>query len=224
MASVKELEERLRASRSLSQELSHKIRAAKQQAAAGGEAAATARMRSVALMVLAMAGGDVDAPLAYLQQKGRRAHAPEIQSWLEALPGAERASLACQPDPHSQAFRLWAEARKFTSDLQVVSWSKRQNKNKSLAPSPGAVLKQASSISPMQTKQNSRYKWLQRLMARSGGRKGRFAVGARLSLQTFRAKAFSQVRFQAALILHSVEGRIAVPLSGPVFWPLSSFA
>jgi hypothetical protein len=89
MASLADLGEQLRVKRSLSQELACKIRAAEKPASAGGEAVATFRMRRVALMIFAMAGGDFDAPAAYLQQKGRRAHAPEIQSWLQALSNAE---------------------------------------------------------------------------------------------------------------------------------------
>lgn len=219
MASLADLGEQLRVKRSLSQELACKIRAAEKPASAGGEAVATFRMRRVALMIFAMAGGDFDAPAAYLQQKGRRAHAPEIQSWLQALSNAERAGLTEQPQAGSQAFRQWSEAKKFTSELQIVSWIKRQNKMKSLAPSPGAVLKHASSLVPVQPKKNSRYKWLQRLMSRASGRKGLFAVGARLSPHAFQAKAPRKTCFRAVLERCSAEGRISTPLSGPDFRP-----
>jgi hypothetical protein len=187
MASVAELEAHLRANRSTSQELAKKIRKA-QQAMVAGQKAATPRMRSVASITLAMAGGDFAAPMTYLQQRGRPACVSEIESWLAALSPLERAGLADQPDASLPSFRLWAEARRFTREAELVSWIKRQNKSKSVAPSPGAVLKQAAFSQPALTKKNSRYTWLRRLMCRSGGRKGRFACGPRLAPQAFEAK------------------------------------
>jgi hypothetical protein len=133
--------------------------------------AATPWMRAVAVRVLALSDGDVAAAEAYLLSKGRGEPAAEILRWRDALPAGEAAALLGPAEDRSRSARQLAEARKFAAERGLVSWIARQNRSKGIAPTPGAVLEQASGSGGLKAPTPSRYRWLRRLMRRWGGRK-----------------------------------------------------
>jgi hypothetical protein len=189
MPGVSEIAEKLNQCRNLEKELAAEIRKAETVAKGECKLAATPWMRCVALKVFAIAKFDSQAAIVYLQGKNRSADASDIEKWHAELKPDEREALARRPDGPSPGLRQWLEADKFVRELGVVSWIKQMNRNKSVAPTPGAVLRQAASTTRLPPKRNSRHRWLQRLMSRWGCRKGRFASGARLTPEAFEEKA-----------------------------------
>lgn len=192
MASLEELRLQLKKSQSVAKELSDKIRKAKQAAAESDLAAAvTPWMRAVAVRVYVMSEFACDAPLAYLRAKGRQAEADEIRSWCATLDADTQKNMTLQPAEPGKSLRQWAEAVRFTKDWKLVACAKKQNK-KSIAPTPGAMLRYAATALASHGKKHSQYRWLQRVASRWGGGKGSFASGDRLTPEAFEKKASSR--------------------------------
>lgn len=188
---VQELSAKLADSVAASKQLAAKMSELRKKArAADGPPPATTRMKNIALRALAMSDCDVEVPLAYLRSKARRADGDEIRAWHASLNNEEKSDLLIQPSATSPMFKQWAEAKKFVQGARVVSWIKTQNK-KSVAPNPGTVLHRAAALEAgvLPNGKHSRYRWLGRLMARWGGRKGVFASGAQLTTEEFDRKA-----------------------------------
>ena len=189
MASLEDLQAKLSESRALSKRIACKMTEVSRQAKSrGGPPPATARMQAVALRVFALADMDVRAPVAYLRARGRRADCDEVSTWFAALPAEEKHRLSLQPIGPGALLSQWSEAKRFLSELAAFSWVKAQNK-KSIAPSPGAVLRHVSDKVGLQGKRNTKHRWLQRVFSRLGCRKGIFATGDQLSKEVFESKA-----------------------------------
>jgi hypothetical protein len=200
MATVEALKAKLAESRAQSKQLAAQVAALERGPPVdGGWPKATARMQSVALRIFAMASFDVIAPLTYLRSLRRRADGDEIRAWYSALTADQQGQLADRPAHPAACVRQWLEAERFAKEYQVVSWAKSQNK-KSVAPSPGAVLRFAATVGGLPPKQASRYRWLRRAMVRWGGRKGIFANGDQLSREVFEAKAAVEPRSAARCV------------------------
>ncbi len=185
----------------------------------GGLPKATARMQSVALRIYAMTSFDAIAPLTYLRSLSRRADGDEIRAWYSALTAEQQGELANQPAHPAASVRQWSEAERFAKEYQVVSWAKSQNK-KGVAPSPGAALRSAATVGGLPPKQASRYRWLQRVMARWGGRKGTFANGDQLPREVFEAKVAVDLRRAGRFVSPRFSRpHFAVHLAAPVPGP-----
>ncbi len=149
---------------------------------------ATPWMRAVAVRALALTENDVAVAEAYVRSKGRGEGAEEIRAWRAALPSSEAAALLRPPEDQPRSARQTAEARKFVKEHGLVSWIVQQNKRKSIAPTPGAVLRQASVSGGSEAVAPSRYRWLRRLMRRWGGRKRNLRGSGQLTAEALRRK------------------------------------
>ncbi len=150
---------------------------------------ATRWMRAVALKVFALSGCFVDAAVEYLQSKGRKADAREVQSWFDDLSTLEATELASPPVDDLRAARQLAEAKKFVAEKDLVAWVQQQNETRGIAPTPGAVLDNASEDVGFRGRRNERRRRLRRIMARWGARKCSLSGGDRLSKDAFQRKA-----------------------------------
>jgi hypothetical protein len=191
MASLQELEAQARELRSLSRRLSKEHAKLKRKAASHVDLPApTQWMRAVAVMVVLLADSGVAAAMEYLRRKGRPCEEACLSEWLSAMTESERQALIHPVEDQHRARRQLAEATKFLSEQNLVSWVQAENKAKSVAPTPGAVLdKAAGSAGPSSSRRSSRYKWLRRVCHRWGGRKCVFGIGDQLSAATFAHKA-----------------------------------
>lgn len=220
MESVKALKAKLAKNRSASKQLAAKMAALENRAEVScGPPVASVRMQAVALHIYAMADFDLGAPLAYLRSKGRKADAAELQAWHSALGVERQGELRSQPTGTPAKLRQWAEAQRFVKEFRTVLWVKAQNK-KSVAPSPGVILSHAAAAGGLPGKRGSRYRWLQRVMARWGGRKGIFASGDQLSREAFENKALIDLQSYPRLAFshfprHPQAGRLAALAWGP---------
>jgi len=178
-------------------------------------------MRAVVLRVLDLTEGDFAAAEQFLQSKGRAGDASDVRAWRAALPPGEGRDLSRAPVGQPKAAKQLAEARKFVEERELISWVRLQNKAKSIAPTPGAVLEEASKTPGLARTGRNRHRWLRRVVSRWGGRKGVLRGGEQPAAEEFNQKAASaksrlhpgrcQVQAKAAAI-----GR---PESGPDFRP-----
>ena len=187
--SVEELErqaaELRRASRELGENISELRRKSKAEKVG---LVATPWMQSVALRIFALAEFDASFPLQYLQTKGRPTEEQQLRVWLSELSPEDRRGLLSVPAGPCRALRQLTEARKFMGEASIVSWVRRQNEVKGIAPTPGAVIEHTAGIAGPSGHRRHKYKWLRRVMHRWGGRKGVFGVGDQLSPETFERK------------------------------------
>lgn len=224
MASVEALKARLAENKALSRQLAAKAAALEgRPRETGGLARATVRMQSVALRIYAMADFDTSAALAYLRSMDRQADSSHLTSWLSKMSMEEQKSLAVQPIGSSAKLREWADAQRFLKEHRLVAWVKSQNK-KSIAPSPGMVLQHAAAAGGLPCKKGSQYRWVQRVMARWGGRKGVFANGNQLTPEEFEGKAAVGFRGVSRAVLFGFRGTILrpawwSPFGSPCFLP-----
>lgn len=190
MDAVHRLEARARELRSSAREIARKQAGLKRKAkVAQGLAPATPWMRSVALRVLALAESDVEVAQQYIRWKGRHVQQDEVRAWDADLSADDRRHLLCPPVHQSCAARQLAEARKFFAERDVVAWVRRQNVDRGVAPTPGAIIDEFAQRAGPSGRRSSRHKWLRRVTGRWGGRKCIFAVGDQLSKETFDRKA-----------------------------------
>ena len=187
--SVEELERQAGELRRRSRELQQTICELRRKAnAAVPGNVATPWMQSVALRIFALADFDATYPLQYLQMKGRPTDQGQLRMWLEEISAEDRRGLVSPRSGTSRESRQLAEAQRFMREAQVVSWIRRQNEEKGIAPTPGAVIEHAAAGVGRSCRRRSKYSWLRRVVQRWGGRKGVFGVGDQLTLETFRDK------------------------------------
>lgn len=200
MSTVRELQARAHELKVQERQLRAAARELKRKACSDSSAkAVTPWMRAVALRVFALAGLNEAASVSYLQSKGRSVGDGEVRTWHAALPEeAQRALLTC-PEEAAKTARQHAEAVKFVQEMKLLRWIREQNK-KSIAPTPGAILSHGADVFGS-GRESSRYRRLRRLMARSGGRKGVFADGDRLSPEVFGHKVRKSLLLHGCLLL-----------------------
>lgn len=195
MASLEELEARAQALRSALRSVSAEHSLLKRKAeVASGPPPPTPWVRSVALRVFALAESDFGVAVEYLGWKRRRGDADDVKAWFAALSPDGRCQLLAPLPSQPSAIRQLAEARKFMSERSLVRWVQRQNREKGIAPTPGAIVDQMAGVAGPAGRRSSRYKWLRRVSGRWGGRKCLFRVGDQLSDEIFRRKASGRSR------------------------------
>lgn len=86
-----------------------------------------------------------------------------------------------------------------------------ENKSKSLAPTPGAVIDKVAGSAGPNSRRSSRYKWLRRLCRRWGGRKCVFGNGDQLSPAMFDRKVGDYLHGLAEFVGSSLRVPKAVP-------------
>lgn len=186
----------------------------------GGERPATPWMRAVALKVFALSGCFADVAAEYLQSKGRRALARDVQAWFDDLSAEAAAALVSPPVDDAKAARQLAEAKRFMAEKDLVTWVQQQNEVRGIAPTPGAVLDNASKDLGFCGRRNEQRRRLRRIMTRWGCRKGLLSGGDRLTKEAFQQKV--------GVAGSRVSGSICGPKSGPIlgtarrslFWDL----
>jgi hypothetical protein len=145
-------------------------------------------MRGVALRLLVLGDGDVEAPLKYLRAKGRTLEADQLRGWLADLPPAERQSLLDSPPGGGPESRQLAQAKKIMTEMQLASWVRGQNVGQGAAPTSSSILERAGPDFAKCKGRKNKHRWVRRCMQRWGGRRARFGFGERLSADEFRQK------------------------------------
>jgi hypothetical protein len=206
MASLRELEAKACELRSISRTLTKKRATLKRQAEGQLDSQGpTQWLRAVAVMVYVLTDSSFSDAMAYLKWKKRPCSEASLREWVAHIAEGDKDAVVRPGEDQPRARRQLAEAKKFLSEKELVSWVQYENTSKSVAPSPSAVLdKFAGRLGPTGRRCN-RYKYLRRLCSRWGGRKCTFGVGDQLSDAAFEHKAGDP--FTA---LHR--------FSGPQFW------
>lgn len=173
----------------------------RRKAKAAAPASATPWMRSVALRVLALADSNFAAAVEYVRWKGRCTTSQEVQAWDAALSVDARQQLLDPPADQPREARQLAEARKFIAERLVVAWVRKQNVQRGIAPTPGAILNEFAGSAGPAGRRSSRHKWLRRLTGRWGGRKCVFGIGDQLTKESFEQKVRLGVATRFAFML-----------------------
>jgi hypothetical protein len=221
MSSVLELEREARDLGRLSREIGRKVHDLELPANDRARVPeATPRMKRVSLRVLALCGENAVPAVEYLRVQGRRAEVTEVQSWYTSLTENDRQGLLSPLEAQPGAHRELAEARKFVGEKDLVTWIQELNKNKRIAPTPGAVLDLGPSSAGFQGKRRSRYRRLKRVIARWGGRKAVFGFGDQLSREVLDQKVRRRFGGPAGTQFALFSGLLWRPQCGPILRPL----
>jgi hypothetical protein len=88
--------------------------------------------------------------------------------------------------------RQLAEARKFVAERKFACWVQHQSQVNIIAPTPGAIVDQATGVAGPDGVRSSRYKWVLRTAKRWGGTKCMFGIGEQLAGGTSESKVDCQ--------------------------------
>ena len=220
VASPAELESHLAALRGREAELKAELKAAllaSQRPATQVPKPCTPRMQDVALSIFALADLTVDAPLKYLSMQGRAASEADVRGWHAALPAEAQAGLGNALPDDVLGMRRRAEARRFLSELRLVSWVREQNLSKGVAPTSTLTLERAAPDLVHGGHKKSKYRWVRRRMSRWGGHRARFGHGDQLSQEEFRQKACPAFEPSVDRCLATQTRCFRGPCFGPIF-------
>jgi hypothetical protein len=188
--SVGELEARAAELSRQQADLEVQLRAAKRKLQSEQPKRCTVWMRAVAVKLLAASDFDDVAVRRYLQRKQRVDTVADVRAWHASLSPEQTRDLLTPGLGDQTSNRQLVEAQKFLAECRLVAWVQDRNEKKGIAPTAGAVLSQAGPSLARQRWRSNRYRWLQRLMRRWGGRRVRFAGGPdQLSPEDFERKA-----------------------------------
>lgn len=169
-------------------DLAKRLRLLERVPAEGGARRVGPWLRAVALKIAGLPDGGYAAAGQYLSLKKQVACEGDVRHWWGSLPPGEQALLTNLADQVGE--RQLAEARRFLDERRLMTWISEQNSRKRVAPSPGAVLRQALAFGMhVPATWSSRYRWLRRCVRRWGGRCGRFAQGDDLEPAVLEQKA-----------------------------------
>lgn len=188
MASMQDLKLQLQAARKKEAALKAELQVAETEAAPVCLKRCTARLRGVALRLLARSG-DIRPAVQFLEMKGRSCTEEEVRGWFADLPEESKAVLLAPRPEDVQAARQLAEADKFLKERQLAHWVWEQNKTKGIAPTSGAILHQAAGEFAKGGNLKNKHRWVRHFMKRWSGRRARFSRGERMSQQECRSKA-----------------------------------
>ena len=147
-------------------------------------------MQAVAIRLFVLSGFDAPVPLEYIRTKSRHADETDVRGWYAGVSGPDREGLLQDGEVRSRSARQLAEARKFFGERSLAHWVQHQNRKKSIAPSPGAVVEHFPALLAGAGKPlRSQRRRLRRIMSRWGGRKGKFSCGSQLSCDALKDKA-----------------------------------
>lgn len=147
-------------------QLARQVRELKKQMEPAGPRPPTPRMQAVALRIFVISKFDVSVPLQYLRFQGRRADEADVRGWYAALSAGDRECLLLDQGGQPPQIRQLAEARKFLAERDIALWVQQQNRQKSIAPTPGAVLEQfPAELAPGSSDPCSKRRRLGRIMS-----------------------------------------------------------
>jgi hypothetical protein len=148
--------------------------AAKRRLAAEQPRPCTPWMRAVSMRLLALPDSGPDVVQEYLSKKKRRETVADVQGWYDTLAAAGTEQLLA-PGGDICSERQLAEARRFCEESNLVRWVRQHNEENGVAPSASAVLDRAGPSLARQKWRRNRFRWVQRVLGRRGGRRINFA-------------------------------------------------